>query len=144
MSEFVELKDGWWFRRSDITAFRVVPAFIAPRISKPYVAVWVQGEPGEFHVEFDDLKQAEAAARKIRGVSQSEAAEWEDSRIIDQEKTINRLESDNKHMAREIERLEGEIKDLKEMLREYVELAKRDRQRELLASDFQGVVKGGE
>ena len=69
MSEFVELKDGWWFRRSDITAFRVLPALITPSHRKPSVVVWVRGEPGEFQVEFDDLDQAEAAARKIRGVT---------------------------------------------------------------------------
>ena len=89
MSEFVELEEWWGIRRSKIIGYRVLPALITPIHRKPSVVVWVDGMPEDFQVEFDTLEQAEAAARKIGGVSQSEVTEWADSRIIDPSLSIN-------------------------------------------------------
>ena len=81
MSEFVELEEGRWVLRSEIVAFRILPATGHYGVDKPRVMVSLRGEPDEFLFEFDSLEQAEAAAWKIGGVSQSEATEWADSRI---------------------------------------------------------------
>lgn len=89
MSEFVELQDGWGFRRSTIIGYRVLPALITPSHRKPSVVVWVDGMPEDFQVEFDSLDEAKAAVRKIRGVVPSECTEWSDSRITCPSTTIN-------------------------------------------------------
>ncbi len=75
---------------------------------------------------------AKTAARTIKVLLR--ALEIAEDQLKRQMKEINRLQFDNEHMAREVERLEAERK-------EYVELANRDHQRVLLASDHQGVVK---
>ena len=89
MGEFVELEEGRWVLRSEIVAFRILSATGHYGVDRPRVMVSLRGEPNEFLFEFDDLDQANAAARKIRGVSQSENTEWADSRIIDPGLTIN-------------------------------------------------------
>ena len=76
--------------------------------------------------------EAKTAARTIKALLR--ALEIVEDQLKLQVKEINRLQFDNDHMAREVERLEAELK-------EYVELANRDHQRVLLASDHQGVVK---
>ena len=52
---------------------------------------------------------AKSAARAIKLLLR--ALEIAEAQLKRQRKTINRLEFDNEHMAREIERLEGEVKD---------------------------------
>lgn len=89
MSEFVELNADRWVRRSEIIAFRVLPALGHHGCLKPRVMVALRGEPNEWEFEFDSLGEAKAAVRKIRGVVPSEFTEWADSRITCPSLSIN-------------------------------------------------------
>ena len=89
MSEFIELNADRWVRRSEIIAFRVLPALGHHGVLKPRVMVALRGESDEWTFEFDNLDEAKAAVRKIRGVLPSEWTEWADSRITCPSTTIH-------------------------------------------------------